>query len=156
MPETPARDLIFAELRGLLSAFEWINHKCNYSPTFKFDKRSLESGLREVLDRYYDDEATVLELLPVDEWRADVRAIFAKWLFECRDLIDPRQMQACALLSDHSQDLLLDGTMTKLAAVVEPCTAYKIETESRYEFDCADMAFERGDELYLLHFGWVD
>lgn len=156
MSEIPARDLIFAELRGLISAFEWINHKCNYSPTFKLDKRRIEPALREVLDRYYDDDAAVLGLAPADDWRSDVRALLVKWLFACGDLIDPRLSATCALLDKHSQDLLIDCTITKLAAVVEPCTAWRIETDSRYEFDCADMAFEGDDVVYILHFGWVD
>jgi hypothetical protein len=151
----------YGEVRGFLEAFARLNDRTNFACTFTFealpDSGSLEGSLRASFgDVLVDCRAT-----PVRDWRAEVRAVLDRWLFQYRNpgeehLPDPGN--SFYLSDGHARGELIDWVTDAIGRAARPTAAWRVDvvTECFYECTWDDLVFESADRSYLLHLGASD
>ena len=152
----------FAELRGFLAAFEWVNSKTDHGYTFTLDAKP-DSDSREQLarDHFRIWEPTDLRLSSLTDPRRVIRESTLKWLRRYISDVPPYCMKPNATFSlacDAFDDEFATSFMERLECAGSITQGYSIEfrTESFYECSWDDYLVIAGDWAVFLHFGVSD
>jgi hypothetical protein len=126
-------------VRGLLSAFESLNHKTNHVCSYTLDAIERTATLEEDLARFFDGALASVSLDRIDSWPDHVIALAERWLFAFvnpREAIHLADATASFSISDRSSQLILaDELIQMLRTAVEPCVPWcaNIVTNGFYE-----------------------
>jgi hypothetical protein len=158
MAEATDRDSILAlgELRGLLAAFAWANHKCNHSCTFTVEALPTGPDVHESLTRYFGEWASKVSAVELIDWHAAVEAALRRWLFQFRDLVKPTEV--CAFTDERCHRDMVGTIMDAFTAGLQPSEVWRVEIDPRGFYECAwdDFAVRGSAGLFFLHFGVSD
>jgi hypothetical protein len=148
--------LALGELRGLLAAFAWSNHRCNHSCTFTVEELPAAADLHESLTRYFGEGASKVSAFLLGDWRTVVGEALQRWLFQFGDLVRPQVV--CALTDARCQREMVGTVLDAFTAGLQPLEVWRVEVEPRGFYECAwdDLAVRGVSGLFLLHLGVSD
>jgi hypothetical protein len=148
--------LALGELRGLLAAFAWANHKCNHFCTFTVEELVAGADIHEALSRYFGESASQVSVTPLGDWPAAVGEALHRWLFQFGDLVKAEAV--CALTDERTQREMVDTVLDAFRAGLQPLKMWRVEIEPRGFYECTwdDFAVRGSSGLFLLHLGVSD
>lgn len=148
--------LALGELRGLLAAFAWVNHKCDHFCTFTVEELSSGAELQESLNQHFGTAAMEVSAVQIGDWNSEVGDAFLRWLFRFRDLVKPDVV--CALTDERSQREIVATIMNAFTAGLQSLEVWRVKIKPRefYELRWDDFAIRGSSGLFLLHLGVSD
>jgi hypothetical protein len=148
--------LALGELRGLLAAFAWANLKCNHDYTFTVEELPTGADVQDSLVRQFGEWASKVSVAKVGDWRSVVGDALQRWLFQCGDLVKPKEV--CALTDEAHQREMVGTVLDTLVAALHPSEVWRVRIEPRGFYECAwdDFAIRGSSGLFLLHLGVSD
>src|SRR5579872_3747063 len=145
----------YGELKGLLEAFAWANHKCNHFSTFTVERLPAGTDLLEILSRHFGENAAKIATAELADWPATIEESFRRFLFEYVDVIKPNH--PCALADERCHREIIASLSNKLALGLQPLTVWRVTIEPNgfYELYWDDFAIQNAAGWHLLHLGFA-
>src|SRR3954469_13370439 len=125
VPRNPTMAL--GELRGLLAAFAWANHKCNHACTFTVEELPPAADIHQALVRYFGESAAKVAAVELGDWHQAVADALQRWLFLFGDLVKPKAV--CALTDLQCQREMVSTVMDAFKAGLQPLAVWRVEVD---------------------------
>ncbi len=160
MLKVRAADDALVRANGMLEAFAWFNEKADHFYTFSLEPIPKPAALETALTSYFGEPRSI-QLTPIEDWRAEVRVLLNRWLFECFEgmghrLLDPKKQ--FALSHQDARETLVGKVIDVFAAGFSPLRSWRVLVDFESFYECAwdDLAFEEEERVVLLHLAVSD
>ena len=151
-------------LNGILTAFQFINHKTDSGLDFSLRGYEKNDNLQDALEIIYETSSEII-LSKIDRFK--VKEVLGKWLFSFLPGINkfPRQAFLVDKFDDYSHSHLSDRNefveefVNTLINATNPANIFRIDHLQTTFYVGSDndiLCFESQDNVYLLSCSWDD
>ena len=156
MTSSDTAKLALGELRGLISAFEWVNTKCDNSYTFEVEELPPAVDVPAALALHFGEYLVKVIVTQVDDWQEALRGAFRRWLFQYVNQLRPAAL--FALADPEFQEKMVQIILGRLGLGLQPEVVWRVNAQlcGHYECNLEDYAIEGSNGRYLLHLGVSD
>ena len=156
MTNSDTAKLALGEFRGLISAFEWVNCKCDNNYTFALQELPPAVDVRAALALHFGEYLVKVIVSQVDDWQEALRGAFRRWLFQYVDQLRPGAL--FTLADPEFQEKMVQTILERLGQGLLPEMVWRVQVHLgvHYECDLEDYAIEGSTGRHLLHLGVSD